>query len=61
MAKYTLSIPEALYEEVARCASKHGESVVARIRKYMTMGLIAEKEIFYTKNDAGEFVKVLLD
>lgn len=61
MAKYTLNIPDALYEEVARCASKHGESVVARIRKYLTMGLLAEKITFYTKNDAGEFAKVVLD
>lgn len=60
MGKYTLNIPDALYEEVARCASRHGESVVARIRKYLTMGLIAEKTPFYTKNDAGEFIKVLL-
>lgn len=56
--KYSLTLPEELYEEVASCAIRKGQPVIEKIRRYMKLGLMAEKRPLYTQNENGEFVEI---
>lgn len=61
MVKYGVNLPEKVYEEVGKHATKNNQSVAERIRKYITLGLVAENTPVYYRGDDGEFVEIVFD